>query len=95
MLWLVLCAAVALLVGVAALQAACSRRPFSLKGRHVLVTGGSSGIGKAVALEAARRGASVTLLARNKARLLASPLPQLLGLGILCPSFGPNTMQQC
>ena len=89
MLWLVLCAAAALLVGAAALQAACSRRPFSLKGCHLLVTGGSSGIGKAIALEAVRRGASVTLLARNEARLVASPLPQPLGLGILCPSFGP------
>jgi 3-dehydrosphinganine reductase len=38
---------------------------FSLRNRVVVVTGGSSGIGKAVALEAARRGAHVVLLARS------------------------------
>lgn len=67
MVWTVLCVVVAVL-GAAALLRACRRKPFSLKGCHVLVTGGSSGIGKAVALEAVRRGASVTLLARNEAR---------------------------
>ncbi|XP_023225867.1 3-ketodihydrosphingosine reductase-like [Centruroides sculpturatus] len=36
---------------------------------HVLVTGGSSGIGKSLAIEAISRGANVTLIARNKARL--------------------------
>ena len=39
------------------------------RGRHVVVTGGSSGIGEAVALAAAQRGASVTLMARSEARL--------------------------
>lgn len=66
MLWVVVCV-LAGLAGTVALIRACGRRPFSLKGCHVLVTGGSSGIGKAVALEAVRRGASVTLLARNEA----------------------------
>ena len=32
------------------------------------ITGGSSGIGKALALEAARQGASVTIMARNMVR---------------------------
>ena len=39
------------------------------RGRHVVVTGGSSGIDEAVALAAVRRGASVTLMARSQARL--------------------------
>lgn len=42
------------------------------QGAHVVVTGGSSGIGAATALVAARRGARVTLLARDPARLDAT-----------------------
>ena len=38
---------------------------FPLRNRVVVITGGSSGIGKAVALEAARRGAHIVLLART------------------------------
>ncbi|KAF4529202.1 hypothetical protein B566_EDAN011448 [Ephemera danica] len=41
------------------------KKSASLKNKHVLVTGGSLGIGKCVALEAARRGAHVTIIARN------------------------------
>ncbi|XP_076343366.1 3-ketodihydrosphingosine reductase [Tachypleus tridentatus] len=44
----------------------------SLSGSHVMITGGSSGIGKAVAVDAVYRGASVTLLARNEERLEAT-----------------------
>ncbi|MBD7894342.1 SDR family oxidoreductase [Limosilactobacillus sp. Sa3CUN2] len=40
-----------------------------LKNKVVLITGGDSGIGKALALEAARRGAIVIVVARNKKRL--------------------------
>ncbi|TVU28145.1 hypothetical protein EJB05_19654 [Eragrostis curvula] len=36
-----------------------------LRGRHVLITGGSSGIGLAMATAAAREGARVSILARN------------------------------
>jgi 3-dehydrosphinganine reductase len=36
---------------------------------HMVVTGGSSGIGEAVALQAVQRGAQVTLIARNAERL--------------------------
>lgn len=39
------------------------------RGKHVIVTGGSSGIGQATAAELLRRGASVCLLARNQERL--------------------------
>jgi 3-dehydrosphinganine reductase len=41
----------------------------SLAGKHVLITGGSSGIGRALAVTCAIRGADVTIVARNKDRL--------------------------
>ena len=41
----------------------------SLAGRHAVVTGGSRGIGAAVARELARRGATLTLLGRDEAAL--------------------------
>ena len=40
-----------------------------LKGKHVLVTGGSKGIGREVAKEFIRRGANVSILARNSQEL--------------------------
>ncbi|KAF6210612.1 hypothetical protein GE061_013719 [Apolygus lucorum] len=46
----------------------------SLKDKHVLITGGSSGIGKSFACEAARKGANVTLVARDKDKLKAAEL---------------------
>lgn len=45
-------------------------------GTHVLVTGGSKGLGLALALQCAERGCSVTIVARNKADL-ATALQQL------------------
>jgi NAD(P)-dependent dehydrogenase (short-subunit alcohol dehydrogenase family) len=44
----------------------------NLKGRHVLVTGGSKGIGYACAEEFCREGAHVTLVARQPAALAAA-----------------------
>lgn len=43
--------------------------PFSLEGKTILVTGASSGIGAATAIECSRIGAQVILTARNKERL--------------------------
>ncbi|XP_042399883.1 3-dehydrosphinganine reductase TSC10A-like [Zingiber officinale] len=40
-----------------------------LKGRHLLVSGGSSGIGLAIARRAAAEGARVSILARDRSRL--------------------------
>lgn len=42
-----------------------------LKGRNAIVTGGSQGIGKAIARELAREGVSVAIVARKKDRLEA------------------------
>lgn len=46
-----------------------SYNPFSLVGKNILVTGGSSGIGRGVAIECSRMGASVIITGRNKERL--------------------------
>lgn len=43
--------------------------PFSLEGKTILVTGASSGIGKATAIECSKMGATVIALGRNRERL--------------------------
>ena len=43
--------------------------PFSLQGKRVLVTGASSGIGRAVAVECSRLGATIIATGRNQERL--------------------------
>lgn len=43
--------------------------PFSLEGKTILVTGASSGIGRATAIECSKVGAAVILLGRNQERL--------------------------
>jgi len=45
------------------------RTPQSLHGKHILITGGSSGLGLALAKLVARKGANVTIVARNKQKL--------------------------
>ncbi|EKC61732.1 3-oxoacyl-[acyl-carrier-protein] reductase, partial [human gut metagenome] len=46
--------------------------PFSLAGKRVLVTGASSGIGRAAAIECARAGAELLITGRDEERLLAT-----------------------
>ncbi|KAM6918598.1 3-dehydrosphinganine reductase [Xenentodon cancila] len=47
-----------------------SPKPLKLNGAHVVVTGGSSGIGKSIAVECYRQGAFITLVARDEDKLL-------------------------
>lgn len=46
-----------------------AKKKTDINGSHVVVTGGTSGIGKALAIKLAKCGASVTILARNMERL--------------------------
>lgn len=60
--------------------------PFSLENKTILVTGASSGIGKAVAVECSKMGAKVIITARNEERL-SQTLSELEGEGhqmIIC-----------
>lgn len=54
--------------------------PYSLEGKAILVTGASSGIGKAAAVECSKMGAKVIITARNEARLTQT-LSELEGEG--------------
>src|ERR1700720_503352 len=49
-----------------------SAMDLGLPGKHAIVTGGSRGIGKAIARELAREGADVAIVARNKGDLEAT-----------------------
>lgn len=59
--------------------------PFSLEGKTVLITGASSGIGQAMAVECSRMGAKVIITGRNTERL-SETLDLMTGDGHL--SFG-------
>lgn len=71
------------------------QNPFSLEGKTILITGASSGIGKAVALECAAAGAICIITARNGERLLAT-LSSLDGEGhkiILADLSNPESIE--
>jgi len=54
--------------------------PFSLEGKTILVTGASSGIGRAIAIECSKMGATIIISARNEERLNETLL-QMSGTG--------------
>ena len=57
-----------------------SYNPFTLENKTILITGASSGIGRATAIECSKLGAKLILTARNKERL-EQTLKQLKGEG--------------
>lgn len=65
--------------------------PMSLEGRTVLVTGASSGIGRDVSLLAARLGAKVILVGRNREQLQATA-DQLQGAPFHIEAFDLNQL---
>lgn len=54
--------------------------PMALNGKHIVVTGASSGIGRAVCIQASKLGAKVSLIARNEERL-AETVSMMEGAG--------------
>lgn len=54
--------------------------PFNLENKHILVTGASSGIGRAIAIECSKMGCRLTITGRNSAKL-KDTLLQLEGDG--------------
>lgn len=54
--------------------------PFSLAGKNILITGASSGIGRATAIECAKMGATLVITGRNEGRL-AKTSDLLVGIG--------------
>ena len=56
------------------------QNPFSLENKTILVTGASSGIGRAIAIECSKMGANVIITARNEERLQRT-LSEMAGSG--------------
>ncbi len=70
--------------------------PFSLEGKTILVTGASSGIGRAAAIECSKMGAKLIITARNAERLQET-LSQLEGEGhqmLLCDLSDSNAINE-
>lgn len=74
MTWQMLVASlsIAAALAVVCVTALLPRKRMKTQGKHVLITGGSAGIGLALASELVARKANVTLLARTKSRLEAA-----------------------
>ncbi|KAI4748455.1 NAD(P)-binding protein [Aureobasidium sp. EXF-12298] len=60
---------VAILIASAAMGLFSSNKHFPVEGRTVLITGGSSGMGKALATKLAQQGANVCIVARTQTKL--------------------------
>ena len=70
--------------------------PFSLEGKTILITGASSGIGRAAAIECSKMGAKLIITARNPERLQET-LSQLAGEGhqmLLCDLSDSNAINE-
>jgi len=65
--------------------------PYQLRGRSVLLTGASGGIGAALAVELAQRGSVLTLLARDAVRLQELPVD---GLRLVSDLRTPGACEQ-
>jgi len=57
------------------------RKAICFRGRHVVITGGSKGIGKAFAFEVVKAGGSVTIIARNMEALEKTKMELLKTVG--------------
>ena len=69
MLYIILLLVVVAIFSIPFLLWFAPNRQMKLTKLHIVITGGSSGIGKALAIEAVKRQANVSLLARNKTKL--------------------------
>lgn len=67
--------------------------PMELTGKRILVTGASSGIGRACAILASRLGASVVLVARDEKRL-GETLGQMTGGGHVAIAFDLSDLER-
>ncbi len=69
-----------------------SYNPYNISGKRILVTGASSGIGRATAIECAKLGATCVLCGRNEERL-QDALSQLDGVGHVFISADITTVE--
>lgn len=66
----------------------------NLAGKVALITGGTMGIGAAVACDLARRGAHIALVARNIGEEAAAVRAKIEGCGCKCFAFAADVSQQ-